>query len=74
MFFYYLYIYIFNTKKYIYEYIYIRNMFIKKIILTKKPLSLNGRINGSLAIVIPKQEVLLNKNTTYKFEIDIHEV
>jgi hypothetical protein len=49
-------------------------MFIKKIILTKKPLSLNGKVNGSLAIVIPKQEVLLNKDTTYRFEIDIHEV
>jgi len=64
----------FSTKKYIYKHIYIRSMFIKKIILTKKPLSLNGKVNGSLAIVIPKQEVLLYKDTTYRFEIDIHEV
>ena len=51
-------------------------MFIKKIIIKKKKLTkLNGNTETtSVGLLIPKQEVLLDLDKHYRFEIYIHEV
>jgi len=51
-------------------------MFIKKIIIKNKKLTkLNGNTaTTSVGLLIPKQEVLLDLDKHYRFEIYIHEV